>query len=169
MCIFPSVPRTAWVAGVSGDTTTGVYWSEAKDTTAKNRTARKGHCRRKRCRIIRAPSGHVRNERRWRAHVHCILRNNRFFQFHHARKQPRPSPTDGLERGTQAYRNSCDKLTYQIFTRSSGARYSVWPGFTSKSEYQASMLRTVSARYWAGECESTITWLRKAASRPLLA
>ncbi len=35
---------------------------------------------------------------------------------------------------------------YQTFTRCAGSRCSFWPGFTSNAAYQASRLRTVSAR-----------------------
>ena len=49
------------------------------------------------------------------------------------------------------------RVAYQILTLWSGARYNVSPAFTSNDEYHASMLRTVSARYSAGECGSVIT------------
>ncbi len=41
------------------------------------------------------------------------------------------------------------RIGHQTFTRLSGARYSLSPGFTLNAVYQASMLRTVSARYIA--------------------
>ena len=68
--------------------------------------------------------------------------------------------------GPRASLWSCfDLPVYQIFTRWSGAKYSVSPGFTSNEPYHASMFRTVSARYSAGECESVATCARNAASR----
>jgi len=42
-------------------------------------------------------------------------------------------------------------VSYQILTRSAGARYSFSPGCTSKAAYQASRLRTSNARYLPGE------------------
>jgi hypothetical protein len=68
------------------------------------------------------------------------------------------SLTQVLPQGLRRERSSSAAcFSYQIRTRWSGARYSVSPGFTSNDEYQASMLRTVSARYSAGECGSVIT------------
>ena len=57
------------------------------------------------------------------------------------------------------------QLAYQTFTRFSGARYSLSPGFTSNAAYQASRLRTVSARYWPGAWPSVAMRARSAASR----
>jgi phosphoribosylformylglycinamidine synthase len=42
--------------------------------------------------------------------------------------------------------STAGRCAYQMRTRSSGARYSFSPAFTSKAAYQASMLRTVRAR-----------------------
>lgn len=60
------------------------------------------------------------------------------------------------------------RLPHHTLTRLSGARYSFWPSFTSNAGYQASMLRTVSARNWPGACTSVSSELRSACSRLLL-
>ena len=54
---------------------------------------------------------------------------------------------------------------YQIFTRSSGLRYSFAPSLILKVSYHASMLRTVSARQRAGEWPPPITCARNDSSR----
>src|SRR5690349_8982977 len=57
----------------------------------------------------------------------------------------------------------------QIFTRWFGARYSFSPCWTLKAGYQASMLRTVSARKLPGAWPSVSTRWRSVGSRILVA
>ena len=55
---------------------------------------------------------------------------------------------------------------YQIFTRSSGLRHILSPGFTSKARMKASLLVSgTNARAMPGECGLVSSWLRRAASR----
>ncbi len=62
----------------------------------------------------------------------------------HRLAETRPMKNAGLAAGVFS---SCFAATaYQIFTRSSGFRYSFSPGCDGNAAYHGSMLRTVSAR-----------------------
>src|SRR5205085_8477665 len=60
-----------------------------------------------------------------------------------------------------------EAVRYQIRTLSSGARYSLSPGFTSNALYQASWFLTEKVRNWLGEWTSLSTMRRSSASRNL--
>ena len=61
------------------------------------------------------------------------------------------------------------RCAHQMRTRSSGSRYSAWPGFGANASYHASMLRTVCARKRPGAWPSLTICARSAASRVLRA
>ena len=54
------------------------------------------------------------------------------------------------------HRGGGENTPYQTFTRFSGGRYILSPGFTSKAAYQSSRFRTVKARYWSGAWPSVM-------------